>query len=190
MDFFPLYLSTKQQRVLIVGGGEVAYKKLKKLHSFGVEVALISPEYSNLCLCYMHKHAISYQTRPYEKGDIVGYSLVVLATNSPSLHHAIYEESRQERVLVNATDSLVQSDVIFPSVVVREGLSVAFSTQGASPALSKALASYFETKIPHNIGAFIAHLGTLRATLPQGKSRMALFRRLVRVYMRKHFFEK
>ena len=191
MSFFPMYMDMSNLKVLLIGGGEIATEKLEKLVDFTKEITVITKEVSPEAQSLIKDHCLTLYQRPYREGDIQGFDIVIVATDTVDLHKAIYEESRGTRVLVNSVDDTAYCDFIFPSYIKRGDLTVSFSTSGASPAFAKQIRRYFEQVIPENVDEFLQKMKRLRSELPKGKERMQQFETMVREYMVKHFtFEK
>lgn len=187
MAYFPIFVNINTQKVLLVGGGHIAAEKLEKLSDFTKEITVISSEVSTEMHTLINEHALTLCQRKYKKGDIKGFDIVIVATDTVVLHQAIYEESRGSRILVNSVDNIDYCDFIFPSYVQKGDLTVAFSTGGASPAFAKHIRRHFEKIIPNSVGAFLLKMKGLRSTIPKGKERMAYFDGLVGAYFKKHF---
>jgi len=187
MSYFPIFLQMQEQKVLIVGGGTIAAQKLSALLQFTNDITLIAKEVGDETARLVEAHGLKLYRRAYEKGDILGFAIVIVATDTVSLQQAIFEESRPYRILVNAVDNTDYCDFIFPSVLQRGELMVAFSTQGASPAFTKQLRRYFEARIPEGVEAFLSEMRHLRKRLPKGRSRMAKFEKMVLSYFQEHF---
>jgi len=187
MSFFPAYLNLNHKKVLLVGGGHIALEKLEKLVDFTKEITVISKDFSSEFIAFAKRHAIEMQERSYKEGDIVGFDVVIVATDTVHLHKAIFEESRAFRILVNSVDDTAYCDFIFPSYVKRGDLTISISTSGASPALAKRLRAYVEKLIPSNMESFLAEMKALRKTLPKGKKRMQFFEEKSDAFMAKYF---
>jgi len=187
MAYFPAFIEMKNVRVLLVGGGIIAQEKLEKLLDFTQDISIITLEVSEEVRRLSQKYHLSLEKRAYKHGDIDGFDMVIVATNTVSLHQEIYEETRGTRTLVNSVDKTEYCDFIFPSYVQKGDLTVAFSTGGASPAFAKKMRQYFEKSIPNSVGNLLAQLKKLRKTMPKGKSRMQYFEALVEDYFSKHF---
>ena len=186
MSFFPLYMDMQNLKVLVVGGGTIATEKLEKLLDFTKEITLIASEISAEAHMLIKDHCLTlYQCR-YKKGDIEGFNIVIVATDTQMLHKAIYEEARGSRTLVNSVDNTLYCDFIFPSYVKKEDLTIAFSTGGASPAFAKQLRQHFESIIPNEVGPFLKKMKNLRTTLPKGAKRMKHFETLVGTFFKKY----
>jgi len=187
MSYFPMYMDMSGLRVLVVGGGAIACEKLEKLVEFTKDITVIAPDVSLQTHQLIKDNCLSLYQRVYHQGDINGFDIVIVATDTIELHKSIYEESRGSRVLVNSVDDTAYCDFIFPSFIKRDDLIVSFSTSGASPAFAKQIRRYFEDVLPQDISEFLAKMKELRRQLPKGKERMAYFEKLVKEYFEKNF---
>jgi len=187
MAYFPMFMDMVGLRVLVVGGGAIATEKLEKLTDFTKEITVIAKEVSPEADQLIKEHCLTLYQRLYRTGDIEGFDIVIVATDTVELHQAIYEESRPYRILVNSVDNTDYCDFIFPSYLQRGDLTVAFSTSGASPAFAKRIRQHFERIIPESVGAFLAKMKGLRTTMPKGKERMAYFDKMVEEFFKRHF---
>ncbi len=186
MSFFPAYFNLDNKKILLVGGGYIALEKLEKLVDFSKNITVIAKEISAEFLIFAKKHKIEIEERLYVKGDIDGFDIVIVATDTPILHKAIYEESRESRILVNSVDNTAYCDFIFPSYVKRGDLTISISTSGASPALAKRLRVYIEKLIPSNMESFLQEMKGLRRTMPKGKERMKFFEEKTDNFIKKY----
>ena len=187
MAYFPMFVDMEGLKILVVGGGALATEKLEKLLDFTQEITVISKDFSPSAKQLIQNHDLKHFTRVYKTGDIKGFDIVIVATDTQKLHQEIYEESRGQRVWVNSVDNTDYCDFIFPSYVKKDDLTVAFSTGGASPAFAKQIRRHFEKIIPESVGAFLSQMKELRRTIPKGKERMEYFDMLVAEYFKKHF---
>ncbi len=187
MSFFPMYMDMQNLKVLVVGGGYIATEKLEKLVDFTKEITVITNEISTEANQLIKDHCLTLYQRAYSAGDIQGFDIVIVATDTVELHKAIYEESRGSRILVNSVDNTDYCDFIFPSYVQKGDLTIAFSTGGASPAFAKQIRRHFEKIIPDSVGEFLQKMKAMRSEIPKGKERMKYFDELVEEYFKKHF---
>jgi len=187
VSFFPAYFNLNHKKILLVGGGYIALEKLEKLVDFTKEITVVSKEFSEDFSSFAQKHNIEMQKRLYVKGDIDGFDIVIVATDTVTLHKAIFEESRSSRILVNSVDDTAYCDFIFPSYVKRGDLTISISTSGASPALAKRLRAYIEKLIPTSMESFLAEMKGLRKTMPKGKERMRFFEEKTNKFIRENF---
>jgi len=187
MSFFPMYMDMQNLKVLVVGGGYIATEKLEKLVDFTTEITVIALRVEDDAQNIIDKYKLTLHQRAYKQGDIEGFDIVIVATDTVELHKEIYEESRGSRILVNSVDNTDYCDFIFPSYVQKGDLTIAFSTGGASPAFAKQIRRHFEKIIPDSVGDFLKKMKALRSTMPKGKERMKYFDEMVEKYFKENF---
>jgi precorrin-2 dehydrogenase/sirohydrochlorin ferrochelatase len=190
MSYFPALINLENKRVLIVGGGKIASDKLERLLLFTKDITIIAKEFSPEVLKLAKDHCLLTLPRAYRSGDIDNFEIVIVAVDSILLQEKIFKESRKKRVLINSVDKKEFCDFLFPAFVKKGDLIVSFSTSGISPALSKELRKYFQEVIPDTIEEFLKKMKSLRATLPKGKERMKLFRKMAEEFIQNNFKDK
>ena len=187
MAYFPMFMDMNDLKVLVIGGGVIATEKLEKLLDFTKDITVIALRVEDEAQEIINTHHLTLHQRAYETEDIEGFDIVIVATDTVTLHKEIYEESRGSRILVNSVDNTEYCDFIFPSYVKKDALTIAFSTGGASPAFAKQIRQHFEKIIPDSVGSFLEKMKGLRSTMPKGKERMQYFDTLVEEYFKKNF---
>jgi len=184
MAYFPAFIKLDSAKVLVVGGGKIAYEKLERLLDFTQDIELISLAYSQQMLDKIKEKDLTYEKRAYEEGDIKAFAMVIIAVDDIALQAKIFEESRQYKCLCNAVDSVDYCDFIFPSYIQKDDLTIAISTSGASPALAKYLKNYLSALIPSSISGFLQEMKELRSYLPKGKERMKMLDKKAQDYIK------
>jgi precorrin-2 dehydrogenase/sirohydrochlorin ferrochelatase len=121
----------------VVGGGDVAERKVRSLLAAGAEVAVISPSLTAGLGALAARAAIEHVARAYQPGDLAGALLAYAATDDEALHAAIADEAEAGGVLLNVVDRPRRCGFIVPSIMSRGDLTVAVSTAGGSPALAR-----------------------------------------------------
>jgi precorrin-2 dehydrogenase/sirohydrochlorin ferrochelatase len=137
--FYPVYLNLKGKRVVVIGGGEVAERKVASLLDTGASILVISPEITPRLASLANAKLIDLHKRPYSEGDCRGATLVLSATDDPEVSRAVFEEATAAGIIVNTADQPALCDFIMPAVVRRGDLTIAISTGGHSPALAARL---------------------------------------------------
>ncbi len=187
MAYFPLYLDMNNLKVLLVGGSTIATEKLEKLLIFTKEITILSLRIDEHMSTLAKKHNLTLYQRAYKEGDMEGFDLVIVATDTVDLHKAIYEESRETRILVNSVDNTDYCDFIFPAFVQKGDLTIAISTGGASPAFAKRMRQHLDKIIPNSVGTFLKKMKEQRTTRAKGKERMKYFDAMVEKYFSEQF---
>src|SRR5215471_11185029 len=133
--FYPIYLNLTGKLVLVVGGGEVAERKIESLMGTGAVIRVVAGEVSERILVLATERRIELHRRPYACGDCAGATLVLSATDDPGVSRIVFEDARKAGALVNTADQPALCDFIMPAVVRRGDIAIAISTSGTSPGL-------------------------------------------------------
>src|SRR5436190_18069745 len=155
--FYPIYLNLKHKRVVVIGGGEVAERKVESLLHTGAKITAVSPNFTPPLSELADKKAIRIHRRAYQAGDCTGAALVFSATDDPEVSAAVFREAANCGALVNTADQPDLCDFIMPAVVRRGDIAVAVSTGGTSPGL----AAQLRNKIAEIIGPEYAKLAEM-----------------------------
>lgn len=184
MSYFPAFFKLDNKKILIVGGGYIAHEKLEHLLDFTKNISVIALELSQDMEKTIKDNNLPYEQRPYKKGDIKEYAVVIVAVDDIPLQAEIFAESKNYNCLCNSVDSVDYCDFIFPSYVKKDDLTIAISTSGASPAMAKHLRIYLQNLIPDGISEFLKEMKDLRRTLPKGKQRMKMLDKKAQDYIK------
>jgi precorrin-2 dehydrogenase/sirohydrochlorin ferrochelatase len=139
--YYPTFLNLKGKKVIVIGGGKVAERKAFALLKTGANVTIISPGITKRIEKEKLKGRIKHIPRQYRKGDTKKAFLIIAATDSQEINKKVSEEAL---CLVNVVDSPSLCNFIVPSVIQRGHLTIAVSTSGISPALSKSIRKELE----------------------------------------------
>lgn len=184
MSYFPAFLKLDNKKILIVGGGYIAYEKLEHLLDFTSDISIIALELSADMKRVIEEKGLNFEKRGYEKGDIKDFAVVIVAVDDIPLQAQIFAESKNYNCLCNSVDSVDYCDFIFPSYIKKDDLTIAVSTSGASPAVAKHLRKYLQELIPSSIGKFLQEMKDLRKSLPKGKERMKMLDKKAEDYIK------
>jgi uroporphyrin-III C-methyltransferase/precorrin-2 dehydrogenase/sirohydrochlorin ferrochelatase len=180
VNYFPVFFDLTAQRVLVVGGGEVALRKVALLERSGALITLVAPE----VLPELEERAaagkINLAVREFVPDDLDGARLVIVATSRRAVNRWIASLSEARSIPVNVVDDREASRFIVPAIIDRDPVLVAISTGGASPVLARRLRERLEALIPKKIGELALWLRALRH---------AARRRLRDTDERRRFFE-
>lgn len=153
MDYFPLFHRFKKQRVVIVGGGGIALRKITLLEKSGAHLVVIAP---NILTEIKANPSCECIERPFDDQDINDCHLVVVATNNAALNQHISRHAKDQGLLVNVVDSPELCNVIFPSIVDRNPLVIAITSSGRAPVLARSVRAKLESTIPASYGHLAA----------------------------------
>ena len=164
---FPMFLKLSGRPCLVAGAGIIGEPKIRSLVDCGAQVRVVAPEASPAIAEAAARGEVVWRQKSFEPLDLEGVFLVVAATSSTEVNHAIYQEAQRRGVLCNVVDDPPHCDFFYPAVVRRGHLQIAISTGGLSPALAQRLRKQFEAGFPAVYGEWLEQLGKQRTALFQ-----------------------
>jgi precorrin-2 dehydrogenase/sirohydrochlorin ferrochelatase len=183
MSYYPILVELENQKVLVVGGGKVAQRKIETLLQYGAEILIVSRELTGPLEKYVADGRISHVGTEFDEELPGGLFMVIAATDDAQLNERISVEAKRKGILINAVDQPSDCTFIVPSIIKRGDLLIAISTSGKSPALAKKIRKELETKFGKRYEDLLALMGVLRKMvldmgLPQ-KENSRIFHELV-----------
>jgi len=163
--YYPVFLKIAGRKCVVVGGGEVALRKVKILLQYGADVEVISPGLCPELVRLGESEEISVHNHAYETGDLACAFLTISATDDSELNRQVTAEARDKAILVNVVDDAENSDFIVPSYLSRDSLTIAVSTSGQSPALARKIRTRLEKEINEQYGVLTRLVGEVRAEI-------------------------
>ena len=163
--FYPVALNIAGRQCVVIGGGQVALRKVNMLLEAGAEVTVISP---NMCPDLIQMAArgeIHTIHREYHTGDLENVFVAIAATDNGETNEQVVTEAREGSVLVNVVDDAENSDFIVPSYFRRGSLAIAVSTSGKSPALARKIRSQLEKEISADYSTLVDTISEVRTKL-------------------------
>ena len=152
MEFLPIFLNLKDRPCLVVGGGEVAARKVSLLLQANARVRVVSPTLTPELEALKADGRLEHQARAFREQDLEACRLVIAATDDPAANRAVSEAAERQRIPVNVVDQPALCSFIMPSIIDRSPVVAAVSTSGASPVLARLIRSRLETLIPAGYG--------------------------------------
>ncbi len=162
MEHLPIFLSVKDQFCVVVGGGEIATRKIALLLRAGAHVQVISPALCANVAKFRDEGRIEHVARGYEDGDLDEAYLAIAATDREDINHQVAEAGRMLRIPVNVVDHPEDGSFIMPSIIDRSPIVAAVSTSGTSPVLARLIRSRLESVIPAGYGRLAELAGRFR----------------------------
>jgi precorrin-6A/cobalt-precorrin-6A reductase len=128
--YFPMFVDLYQKRVVVIGGGTIALRRVKTLFRFGCLVTVISPSAVPELLEMVNQKEINWECREYQTGDCDKAALVCAATNSRTVNHRVYEECKQKTIPLSVADCKEECSFYFPAVVIKDGMIFGITSGG------------------------------------------------------------
>ena len=178
MSYFPMMVELEGENVLVVGGGEEGYKKIKILKDFGANITLIAPDAEPDAA----EAADRYICRCFEGEDIAEgrYKMVVAATDDRSLNIRIHDNALKYKIPVNVVDDTALCTFIFPAIVKDREVVCAVSSGGRSPYVAQHIKKLIEQILPVGIGDINDQMGVLRERIKKEYPDSATRRKVLR----------
>lgn len=152
MDYLPIFADLKQRPVLVVGGGEIAARKIDLLLRAGAQVRIVAQALSSELEQRRQAAEVSWLAQAFLPEQLDDVFLVIAATDDAALNAEVFEQANQRHVLANVVDDQPKCSFIFPSIVDRSPIVVAISSSGKAPVLARMLREKLETLLPTSLG--------------------------------------
>ncbi|WP_419592133.1 siroheme synthase CysG [Thiolapillus sp.] len=159
MDFLPVFLNIQSRPCAVVGGGEVAARKVRLLQAAQGQVTVMSPVLCEALQAEKDKGEITHLAEDHSQISLDGFAVVIAATDDAAANEQIAAQARQHNIPVNVVDNPDAGTFIMPSIIDRSPVIAAVSTGGASPVLARLIRARLESLIPTGYG----RLGELTA---------------------------
>ena len=162
MAYFPMFVDMTERECLIVGGGNVAYRKVMVMLDFGAKVTVVAEDICEELGKLTIENRITFIKRRFERKDCDGMEMVIAATDDNALNHEIAEYCKAKGIMVNAVDQKADCSFIFPSYVKEKNLVAAFSSSGNSPVLTQYLKGKEQEILTPFLGELNEYMGQIR----------------------------
>ncbi|MFR7820839.1 bifunctional precorrin-2 dehydrogenase/sirohydrochlorin ferrochelatase [Candidatus Pseudoruminococcus sp.] len=133
MAYFPFYIDIKDRKILVVGGGKVALRKVEKLLSFEPKITVIAP-----FICEeIRKLDVAVIERKFIDSDLDNIFCAISATDDEGVNGHIFKLCSEKNILVNTVDDKDKCGFIFPALVNKNGITAGITSSGKSPVYAK-----------------------------------------------------
>lgn len=184
MAYFPFMVDIEDKNCLVVGGGQIALHKIKKLLPFGVNIRVVAEEICPGLKSILEGNArLIADLKKYDDGELLGADLVIAATGIYETDLHIAKVCKEKNIPVNAVDIKEACSFIFPAMLQEKDLLIAVSTGGQSPSAAAYVKEKIAEGIPDYYGEMIEALGSLReqviSQVPDTRRRKEIFKQLL-----------
>lgn len=152
MESLPIFMRIKDARCVVIGGGEVALRKVTMLRKAEAFVEVVSPELCPEMLALLNDGEFVYRKACFEPSQLVGAVLVIAATDDEVVNEQVSLAAKSQNIPVNVVDSPALCTFTMPSIVDRSPVVIAISSNGAAPVLARLIRAKVETMIPSSYG--------------------------------------
>jgi len=162
MEHLPIFINLKQKPVLVVGGGDIALRKINLLLKAQASVNCLSPLFCDGIASLSADKSVNLIQKSFEPDDIKNYSIIIASTDDSLVNSSISELAKKANIPVNVVDSPELSSFIMPSIVDRSPVIIAVSSAGKAPVLARIIRAKLETVIPSAYGLLAEIAGEYR----------------------------
>lgn len=159
---YSISLDLKDKECLVVGGGQVAERKVRSLLECGARVRVVSPEISPGLANLAEEGKITFRHGYYHASDLEGVFLVIGSTDQEAVNQQVADDCSARNLIVNIVDDPTKGNFFVPAVVRRGSLTIAVSTDGKSPMLARKIREELEKAFGPQYEEFLDMLGELR----------------------------
>ena len=182
MKFYPLNLDVEKKSCAVVGGGEVALRKIRGLLAAGANVKVISPEVCAEVEELSGRGEISWARENFSEEMLGDEIILIAATNDPEVNRRAAQAARAKKILVNVVEG-AGGNFNVPSTIRRGELLLTISTGANSPAFSKFLRQMLETELGENFGAGLEKISArreeIKKLLPNPQARKIFWQKIL-----------
>lgn len=152
MKYFPVFLDATKISAMVVGGGEVATRKIELLLKSTTKITVMSESVCASVERLINIHQLTWLKHNYQAGHLANINLVIAATDDMSVNKAIYQEATPLNILTNVVDQPDLCTYITPAIIDRDPMLIALSSSGSSPILIRMLREQIEKTLPQAYG--------------------------------------
>jgi uroporphyrin-III C-methyltransferase/precorrin-2 dehydrogenase/sirohydrochlorin ferrochelatase len=183
MRYYPIFLDLQRRPVLLVGAGDVAWRKAQLLRRAGAELRVVALDVLPAFEALAGDRQITLARRAFDADDLADAAFAIAATDDPEVNAAVAAAARARNIPVNVVDAPALCSAILPAVVDRDPVLVAIGTEGSAPVLARRLRERIEALLDPSLGALATLCARwrerVRARLPSIPQRRAFWERAV-----------
>ena len=147
---FPVFIDLQNKKIIVIGGGNIALKRIQTLLPFGGEVTVIAPHLHEELLNLFKNHQIGWLHKEYETGDCEQGYMVLACTNDRRVNYSVYLETKEINCYRNICDCKEESNFYFPGIASKGEVVVGITASGTNHHLAKSVTR----KIQQDLEAF------------------------------------
>jgi uroporphyrin-III C-methyltransferase/precorrin-2 dehydrogenase/sirohydrochlorin ferrochelatase len=152
MKYFPIFLDAKNIDALVIGGGDVAARKIELLLKTTTKISVMSGKLNESVRRLVDENNLVWLAHPYKTTCMKNKTLVIAATDNKTVNKAVYEEAKSLQILINVVDQPQLCSYITPAIIDRSPMIIALSSSGSAPILIRMLREQIEKILPENYG--------------------------------------
>lgn len=189
MKYLPLFINFNQKPVLIIGGGNVAFRKIYLLKKTGAIIRIVADTLCPALQKNLLLDKVIWIGKIFQPVMLDNIYLIIIATNDPNLNSTVFYHAEKRRILVNTVDDQSKCSCIFPAIISRAPVIIGISSCGTAPVLVRMLREKLESLLPMFLGSIASIAGIWRSRVRRHitdlKSRRRFWEKL---FYNSHFY--
>ena len=149
--FFPLFVDISEKKIVVIGGGAIATRRVKTLLPFAPQIVVVAPEVTGELEELENEKKLTIFHREYQREDIYDAWMVLVATNDPKLNDGIYSVAKCLGALVNVASNQEKCDFHFPGVIRKDPYVIGINGSGKDHKGTAELRKQIEAVVNHTI---------------------------------------
>lgn len=159
--YYPMMLNLENKKCVVIGGGEIAFRKIKELLEYGSQIIVVSKNIDERIKQLQNSNIILIKDS-YNKKYLENAFIVIASTDDKLVNNEIFNDCNERNILINVVDEPKNCSFIVPSKVRRGDLTISISTNGKSPLLARMIREDLEKIYDENYEQYVNFLGEVR----------------------------
>jgi len=162
MQALPIFFNIKNRHCVVIGGGDVATRKVNMLLKADADVTIVSPSLVEAIQVLLDDGKVKVVKADYEKNQLIGACLVIAATDNQAVNKEVSRDAQALNIPVNVVDSPALCTFTMGSIIERSPVVIAVSSEGNAPVLARYIRTKIETMLPAGYGRIAEIAGEFR----------------------------
>lgn len=152
MKYFPVFLDGSKINAMVIGGGDVAARKIELLLKTTTKITIMAESVTEGVERLINENELSWLKHNYKAGLLTQATLVIAATDNTEVNEQVYHEAVEFNILANVVDQPALCTYITPAIIDRSPMIIALSSSGSAPILIRMLREQIEKILPQGYG--------------------------------------
>lgn len=147
MGYFPMFICLEGKKIVVIGGGNIASRRVETLLAFGCVLTVIAPFVTDTIKTFAEQGMLKWERREYKFGDLKDAYLSIGGTDRREINHQVYLEAKKENCYINVIDCKEECDFYFPAVIKKEEIVIGVTASGKNHKKAKETADWIRENL-------------------------------------------
>lgn len=129
--YFPLFVDLSEKHAVVIGGGRIAYRRIKSLSEFAGSITVFAPNIADELIEFANREEIEFVEREYNRDCLDDADIVFAATDNKAVNRQIYTDAKLQHLPVNVCDDPTLCDFYFPAIVEKDQIIIGITSSGS-----------------------------------------------------------